>query len=161
MYAWCLYDVLCHKYICITSQDIKIYHSNIVWLFMGQVKYTWALHLAYISAWLYIWKLNKHSQNFNSLVQLTCGNYMCTVVWLQFGNDCVLECVCCSWVVYEKGKYGSKGALLPAYNTTSTKSSTMADQLTDLPDMFQSGEDVLPVNKQMSLFLNWQKGKGT
>ncbi len=37
----------------------------------------------------------------------------------------------------------------------------MADQLMDLPDIFQSGEEV-PVNKQVSLFLELTKnGKGT
>ncbi len=94
-------------------------------------------------------------------MELTCGNYLCTVVWLEFGNACVLESVCCSGVVQEKGKYGSKGALLPPYHTTSTKSSTMADQLMDLPDIFQSGEDV-SVNKQVSIFLELtKKGKRT
>ncbi len=92
-------------------------------------------------------------------MELTCGNYLCAVVLWQFGNDCVLESVCCSGVVQDKGKCGSKGAFLHAFHTTSIKSSTMADQLTDLPDIFQSGEEV-PVNKQVSLFLQLSKGQG-
>ncbi len=105
--------------------------------------------------------MNNHSRNVNRLVELTCGNYLCAVVWLQFGDDCVLEFVCCSGIVQEKRKYGSKGALLPAYHTTSTKESTMADQLMDLLDIFQSSEDT-PVNKQVSLFLELtNKAKGT
>ncbi len=73
-------------------------------------------------------------------------------VGLQFGNVGVLESVCCSGAVQEMWKYGSKGALLPAYHTTSTISSTMADQFTEYSNIFESGQDV-PVNKQVSLFL--------
>ncbi len=60
--------------------------------------------------------------------------------------------LCYSGVVQEE-KYGSKGALLPPYHTTSTKSSTMADQLMDLPDIYSVRWRC--VCKQASVHFSW------
>ncbi len=54
---------------------------------------------------------------------------MCAVAALQFGNVCVLESVCCNGAVQEMAKYGCKGALVPAYPTTSTNAWDMMSWL--------------------------------